>query len=340
MEQWPNRRHQQQFKKGCGGLGKEVKLAEATAESIVEIRDKKGTSVPKLLVIDKSVFHTLYQCEDKLCAFAKDYNVVLPNTLAVECLISENQTPDKDPIELLKGFDLAIKAGANMGYSSSKLSQLEKESLCPVKSVVDESATKSFRSSTIKTETEFIKQEAEYCRQTFDPTIESLLKVSRILYGNLCKQDELARAIRKQTDRARRFENWVYSTDREMRNIINQLFSEEIGHHANSNWFIWQRTRLYFTYSLDLMFKENIHGSRIKRDISNDFYDIEPVLYLLQADGLLTNDQKLQIPLANAAYPAKEVFVVDTTLKKARTVQDVFNDINSKIPTSYRLGND
>jgi hypothetical protein len=292
--------------------------------------------VPKLLVIDKSVFHTLYQCEDKLCAFVKEYNVVLPNTLAAECLISENQTPDKNPVKLLKGFDQAIKAGANMGYSSLKLFELEKETIQPVKSVVDETTTKLIRNSTLRTQVDFIKQEAECCRQTFEPVIKSLLKISRILYGNLCKQDKLTKAIRKQTDRIRRFGNWVYSTDHEMKNIINQLFSEKIGHHANSSWFTWQMTRLYFTYSLDLMFKENVHGSCIKKDISNDFYDIEPALYLSRVDGLLTNDQKLQIPLAKAAYPAKEIFVVNTSLNTSRTVQHVFDDIDSKIPASYR----
>lgn len=67
--------------------------------------------MPKLLVVDKSVFHSLCCCEEKLCIFVKDYSVVLPNALAIECLISKRQTSDKDPAQLVQRFDAAIKAG-------------------------------------------------------------------------------------------------------------------------------------------------------------------------------------------------------------------------------------
>jgi len=296
-------------------------------------------NVSKLLVVDKSVFHALYQCDDKLCAFVKKYNVVLPDALAVECLISENQDLSKNPEKLLRGLDKAIKAGANIGYSSFKLFQLEKTTLCPAKLIVDESTTKRIRNGTLNTEANFIKQEAACCRKTFEPIINSLLKIAGVLYKNLCKQDELAVAVRKVENRIRRFENWIDVTDQKMKDIISHLFSEQIGSHADANWFLWQRSRLYFAYSLDLMFKKNLPGSCVKKDISNDFYDIEPVLYLSRADGLLTNDKKLQVPLAKAAFPAKEAFVVNTSLSNSRTVQHVFDDIDSKIPASYRFVN-
>jgi hypothetical protein len=153
------------------------------------------------------------------------------------------------------------------------------------------------------------------------------------LYDNLCKRDKLAEAIRKKKDRIRRFENWIYATDKEMKNVISHLFSEKIRRHADTNWFLWQLSRLYFAYSLDLMFIKNLPGSCVKKDISNDFYDIEPVLYLSRADGLLTNDKKLQVPLAKAAFPKKEVFVVDTS----KDVQHVLDDIIDNIPQSYRI---
>jgi hypothetical protein len=287
----------------------------------------------KLLVVDKSIFHCLSSCNKKLYAFVKDYNVVLPHALAIECLISENQTPDKDPVKLLKGFDGAIKAGANMGYSSTKLFQAEKMTLCPAKSVVDESTTKLFRNSIPNTNADFIKQEAECCRKTFEPIINLLLKIAGTLYDNLCKRKELAEKLRKEQDRMHRFENWIQNTDKSMKDIFKQLFSEQISEHADTNWFTWQSSRLYFAYSIDLMFKKNLPGSSEKKDISNDFYDIEYVTYLLRADGLLTNDQKLQVPLAKAAFPKKDVFVVDTS----KEAQEVFDDIINIIPQNYRI---
>lgn len=88
-------------------------------------------SLPKLLVVDKSVFHTFYDCDEKLCQFVKKYNVVLPYTLAIECVISENKS-DKEPDKLCIRLDNAIKAGANIGYQSAELLKEEKTTLKPI----------------------------------------------------------------------------------------------------------------------------------------------------------------------------------------------------------------
>jgi len=70
--------------------------------------------MPKLLVVDKSVFHTFYDYDEKLCEFVKKYNAVLPHTLAIECVISENKS-DKEPDKLCIRLGNAIKAGARGG---------------------------------------------------------------------------------------------------------------------------------------------------------------------------------------------------------------------------------
>lgn len=287
----------------------------------------------ELLVVDKSIFHSLCDCDEKLCAFVKDYNIVLPDVLFRECLISENQTSDKDPLKLLRKFDGAIKAGAKMGYSLQALFQAEKMTLCPVKSVIDEISTQKFRDGTANTDIDFIKQESECCRKAFEPIIESVLKIARALYGNLCKREELSKELRKEKDRIHRFKKWIQCTDISMKDILKRLFSEQISSHADADWFTWQQARLYLTYGLDWVFIKNLPGSCEKEDISNNLYDIEYVTYLSRADGLLTNDRKLQVPLAKAAFPKKEVFVVDTS----KDVQHVLDDIIDKIPESYRI---
>ena len=292
--------------------------------------------MPKLLVVDKSVFHSLC-CEEKLCTFVKDHNVILPNALTIECLISEKLSSDKDPVKLVQRFDAAIKAGAKMGYSSLKLFQTEKKTLCPAKSVVDESTTKLFRNGNPNTEISFVKQEAEFCRKLFEPIIKSILKISGILYDNLRKQDNLSEKLRKNTNRTRRFQKWIQDTDQNIKHIISRLLSRRMSSNADESWFAWQMTRLWFAYCIEWTFKKNLTGSSEKRDISNDLYDLEYVTYLSRADGLLTNDKKLQVPLAKAAFPKKEVFEVDTTLNTSRTVKHVFTDIVNKVPQSYRI---
>ncbi|HEG43472.1 MAG TPA: hypothetical protein ENH94_05430 [Phycisphaerales bacterium] len=290
----------------------------------------------KLLVVDKSVFHALYQCDDKLCAFFKKYNVVLPYALAAECLISENQDLSKNPEKLLRGLDKAIKAGANIGYSSFKLFQLEKTTLCPVKSVVDESSTQQFRDGDPNTDIDFLKQEAECCRKAFEPTIKVLLGIAEKLYANPCKYSELANKSFKDNDRTYRFKNWIKFADQQTEYLLKKELSEEISSLADANWFTWQISRLWLAYCRDWSWKKSRDNS-IEKIRSNDLYDIEHITYLSRADGLLTNDQKLQIPLTKAAFPRKDLFVVDTRVNDSRKVQHVFDDIVSKIPANYRI---
>jgi len=220
-----------------------------------------------------------------------------------------------------------------MGYSLRSIFLTEKKTFRPVVSVVDERATEKFRNGTPNTDPDFIKQEAECCRKEFEQIIDSVLKIARALYDNLCKREELSKELRKEKDRIRRFEKWIQCTDISMKDIMKQLFSEQISSYADSNWFTWQRARLYLAYSLDWVFKKNQPGSSEKSDISNDLYDIAHVTYLSRADGLLTNDKKLQVPLAKAAFPKKDVFAVDTS----KEVQEVFDDIINIIPQSYRI---
>jgi hypothetical protein len=118
-----------------------------------------------------------------------------------------------------------------------------------------------------------------------------------------------------------------------MENILGKLFLQQISSQADMSWFTWQMTRLWFAFCIEWTFKKNQTGSSEKRDISNDLYDLEYVTYLSRVDGLLTNDKKLQVPLAKAAFPKKEVFTVNTS----KEVQGVSADIVNKIPQSYKI---
>jgi hypothetical protein len=270
----------------------------------------------------------------------KDYNVILPNALAIECLISEKQTSDKDdkdPVKLVQQFDAAIKAGAKYGYSSYKIFQAEKKILRPVKSIIDENTTQQFRNGNPNTEISFVKHEASFCKELFEPIIQNILEISRIFYDNLCKRDDLSEKLRKINNRTRRFQKWIKDTDQNMKNIVSRLLSKRIGSNADESWFTWQMTRLWFAYCIEWTFKKNLTGSSEKRDISNDLYDLEYVTYLSRVDGLLTNDKKLQVPLAKAAFPKNDLFTVDTSINDSRKVQDIFDDIVNIIPQSYLI---
>jgi len=298
--------------------------------------------LPKLLVVDKSVFHTFYNCDEKLCEFVKKYNVVLPHTLAIECVISENKSgkeQNKEPDKLFRVLVKAIKAGANLGNQSPELLKMEKKTLCPIKTIIDEVSTLQLRNSPLEISLDLIKQKANSYITTTKRKTGELLERARRLYEVISENEEFTKLSRKLTKREERYQKWIQIMDHNnlVKNVMKTDFTEKISSRANANWYTWQCTRLWFAYLLDWSHKKSLHGSSEKKDISNDFYDIEPVLYLLRADGLLTNDTKLEIPLAKAAFPKKVVFEMDTTLNTSRTVQHVFTDIVNKIPQSYRI---
>ena len=293
---------------------------------------------PKLLVVDKSIFHALHHCDEKLCAFVKNYNVVLPHTLAIECIISEKKL-GKEPDKLLRGLDKAVKAGANIGYQSAELLEAEKTTLCPVKSIVDEGTTQQLRNSTLEISDDSMKQGTHHCMEVSTQKINGLLEHARTLYENVCENQTFLKSLSKQTNKKERLKKWIQIMDHNnvMNDTLKAFFSEQISSHADANWYTWQFVRIWCAYCWDWSHKKSLPGSCEKKDISNDFYDIEPVLYLLRADGLLTND-KWQVLLAKTAFPKeKDIFIVNTSVNTSRKVQDVFDDIISRIPGSYRI---
>lgn len=297
-----------------------------------------SSNFPKLLVVSKTIFHALNNCDKKLCSFVKNYNVVLPYTLAIECVISEpGKEPDKDPEKLISGLYMAIKAGAKMGYQSPELLKIETDTKRPIESVVNETTTQQYKNSTPEIYKNMIMQAANSYKGVTQRKIDELLGRASRLYKDLSEKKEFMKDFCK-LKKEERFKKWMQCIDKNkfMNNAVIAWFGKQISDHADNNWYIWQYTRLWCAYCLDRCFKEILYGTCVKKDISNDFYDIEPVLYLLRADGLLTNDQELEIPLANAAFPKKDVFEVNTSLNASRTVQHVFDDITSKIPTTYK----
>jgi len=80
--------------------------------------------------------------------------------------------------------------------------------------------------------------------------------------------------------------------------------------------------RIYFAWAIEWAFKRNQSGPSFRGDIENDFYDMEYVACLCKADGLLTRDEGLVKPLAEASFPDKQ--------------EQVFSSID-QIPNDYEL---
>jgi hypothetical protein len=267
----------------------------------------------KFLIIDKNIFQgtTISQ----LINFVKIHNVVLPHALIVECIISDDEggkKPPKNPADLLNRFTELIKAGANIGFSPFSLTRKESESKKPIDCIIDYQGSKIIRNSAINFNREMFKNEAEKASQAFEPLINYCLGVAEKLYSNLIKNDNLSKAFRQnQNCFSNRLKLWIETTDKMRDEILQSQISAISGYvtDENNQWFSWQLLRLFFAWAIEWASKRHQSGPSFEKyDISNDFYDMEYVALLCKADGLVSNDKNLIVPLVTTAFSDKTVF--------------------------------
>ena len=265
----------------------------------------------KLLVIDKCAFQGIQ--EPLLIEFVNNYNVVLPYVLGIECLMSENKQTakqGKDPIGLLHRVDDVVKAGAYFGRSSRSILQEEKKSRRSVGSLIDEDVTQRIREGRLILTKDLVEHEARICRQTFQPLCDFLSQLALTYLTNIQKKD-LHSDFQKEiqgTCTVDRFRKWL-QVAQQMKTAILDYWIPDMVSDIMDEWYTWQVIRLWWAWTIEWAGKRAHIPQRIHTfDVSNDLYDMEYVAYLSRAEGLLTHDERLVVPLAQAAFPDKDVF--------------------------------
>jgi len=115
-------------------------------------------------------------------------------------------------------------------------------------------------------------------------------------------------------DKPHRFVLWL---DNAQNYGVHKLAVEKAGHLTSSpdkyclskQWVTWHYLRLISALSFEYTFLRRGKGGNAELvRAEHDLQDIEYVLLLSRADALLTRDEKLVKPLAQAAFPDKDVF--------------------------------
>jgi hypothetical protein len=245
--------------------------------------------MPKLLVIDKSVFHGTTNRE--LVNFAKHCNVVLPYAIVIECFISEKKDgkkQTKDPIYLLHRVEDTVKAGAHCGRSPGLILQEEKKHQRSANSVVDDNLSRDIRQGRMVLTKDLVEREAEICRNMFEPQILFLKELAEKMYKQACK-DGLEPSFRgevKKNSLSIRLTKWIQVADVLRDQIMERFFSTSISSNVGVDWWAWQWSRLFFAWAYEWTCKRVESGPSIEdRDISNDLYDMHCIACLVRADG-------------------------------------------------------
>jgi len=272
----------------------------------------------KLLVIDKCCFQGT--AEPRLIEFVREYQILLPHALAIECLISDDcngRNPTKNPISLLHRLEALVKAGAHFGRSSVSIHKEEQKNRCAATQFIDERATLLIREGTSVLTEDFVRREAEECRKAFDPLIKPVSDLGRAFVATIKEKamsDGFQEEIREMGE-VERFGKWLQVADRG-RNDILQKWIPSLASDVTEDWYTWQVIRLWYAWAIEWAGRRaHTDDTTLQPDISNDFYDMEYVASLSRTDGLLTGDKSLVEPLARAAFPEKDVF---SSLKDVR----------------------
>jgi len=261
----------------------------------------------KQLIIDKSVFQGT--TTEKLCQFSRNHFLIIPNVLIYECATeSDVRTKQK----LLERFIHVISAGAYTCPGIGTIQDIENQTNQAHSYIADLKETNElreiFRGNKQIKWTEYLQ---ELCDNANKQAI-ILSDVAKGIHGRFLKNKE---EIIASTDSLK---GKIRDDIRRLQKDIDLRFSfflesaeiciKSIPSYAKipKEWISWHSLRLLLVLLLEVSFQGQYQGSFTS--IEHSYQDIEYVTLLCRANGLITNDQRLLLPLCKIAFPEKDVF--------------------------------
>jgi hypothetical protein len=265
---------------------------------------------PKEIIIDKDAFVGIKLKE--LCDFAHNHILILPLVLYDEC-----STNDEKQQELLSRFRKLLLSGGYICASGMDIVTKEGETLKPYGFLADLDETNKWRKA-LKEDPRLINpNNDDDIRERRVEVAKFLLEYNKEIAEKLALKKLREAEVRRSWLEANRLERYRFWFDAIDCQDVHALIREESVKFTNSPdrfclssaWVYWHFVRLVYAIYLDYYFLKRGQGAETEQMRAlHDLNDIEYVLLLSRADGLLTRDEKLVKPLAQAAFPEKDVF--------------------------------
>jgi hypothetical protein len=273
------------------------------------------TARPKQIVIDKSAFIALTGAKfDILCDFSKHHLLLLPDALLYECVTAKRQKP----LDLLRKYQHLATAGAYYCSMSRGFIEWEAWYCRPYPDDVrDLKRTKTMIGGSTWVNdvcNSGIADRSLHSRLGFAERM--LVGLSETLGRRVHSEcPEVAREVKKlPADRSARLCKWLAGIDRL---DIHAMALESIPlgwirvrreFCLSCEWMTWQYIRLLAAVAQDYYYLRETGGIPGAEGPEHDYQDVECVLLLSRADGVITTDKRLVEPLARVAFPEKRVF--------------------------------
>lgn len=263
---------------------------------------------PKQIIIDKDAFVGIKF--DDLCDFAKNHSLILPDVLCYEChtdfSVEQRRT--------LKHCEQLIQHGAyycscSTGFLRSEGSSLEQYPWFLPDLKVTQLIRNGASGTGVVDATRIFEARSGVARKIF---VDAINRVCKRVPSE--SQDSLKKIqSQKIEDRFEQFLNHIDAKKDQMCDFVLRSMSEGWVKDPDrfclsDKWVSWQYFRLVRLIAMEYSCRGLSSGAPSKKQAEHDYQDMEYVLLLSRADGLLTRDKKLVIPLAKAAFPDKDVF--------------------------------
>ena len=265
---------------------------------------------PKQIILDKEALVRINI--NDLCDFAHNHLVLCCDTLLYECATtSEARRPD-----MLSCYTKLIEAGGYYCSCSITFIQSESKNCTPYPWFLpDLEATEQIRKGEKRPEDLLdLNTYGEISKPRYK-VAKAFLNVSDKLKNRIDIENPYIGKEIKQLplDMYERFRILFESIDSQN---LHQICVDSVSHDWIKNekqfclspeWISWQRVRLTDAIVRNYYYLCQLGGGPGEESADHDYQDMEYVLLLSRADGLLTKDNGC-LCLAKAAFPDKDVF--------------------------------
>ena len=265
----------------------------------------------KQIIVDKEALVGINI--DALCGFAQNHLMLCCDALMYECAT----TSEARRTEMLSRYKRLIKAGAYYCSCSIAFIQSESKNCLPYSWFLpDLDATEQIRIGERRPEDlPDLTTYDEISRQRYK-VAKAFLNVSDKLKNRIDIEDPYVGKRIKQlpSDKFERFRvllEYIDAHDLHQRcldSFPDDWIRNETRFCLSPEWMSWQLIRLTDAIVLDYRYLRQMGGGPGEERAEHDYQDMEYVLLLSRADGILTRDKKVVEPLARAAFPEKDVF--------------------------------
>jgi hypothetical protein len=211
-----------------------------------------------------------------------------------------------------------IESGAYYCSCSVSFLQWEGQNLQPYpQSLPDLPKTQRIREGHVRREASFTPEEIERTLQLHTRLAKNMLvgTVARVAERIGSERPDIAKNVKMlPSDRRVRMRQWLDGLDRigmyevAVRSMPEGWVKDLTGFCRGKEWISWQYFRLASVLANEYYYLRQMGGIPGNHRAEHDYQDMEYVLLLSRAEGLLTRDQRVVTPLAQAAFPDKDVF--------------------------------